>query len=83
MDKLLVKLVELQKETCEIKLSIGSVSDSGQVMHDCIIVFDAAPAIVTAIVNDENYSVSMSHGGLMIRKSIDAILREEKEKRQK
>jgi len=66
MERLLAKLLKLQAETSPIRLSIGYNTETNQVKHDAVIIYDCAPKIVTELVQDGGYFVQMVDGGLMV-----------------
>jgi hypothetical protein len=63
--QVLERLAELQANTAPISLTIGGVSAHGQVTHDEVIVRQAPPAVVTAVVKEFSY-VHLDKDGLHI-----------------
>jgi hypothetical protein len=66
MERLLSMLLTLQASTAPIKLSIGRVAENNQVKHECIVIYECPPKIVTELVQDGRYFVEMYNGGLLV-----------------
>ena len=65
--ELLQALADLQADTAPITLSIGAISDTRQVMHDCVVITDAPPAALRLIQRlCDSVNVSIKKGGVMV-----------------
>lgn len=70
LNDLLVAIAQRQANCGPINLSIGAVSKSGQVQHDCIVIYDCPGCIVDLVNQTETVRCSMQSGGLYITTAI-------------
>lgn len=65
--KILQLLLDAQKASAPIELSIGHVSESRQVQHGTVVLKSAPPSVIEKLM-EEGYSLSMSTVGLEVFK---------------
>jgi len=65
MQAILLGILEKQKSTAPVQLTIGTTIDR-TVVTNCLVIQDAPPAIVSWIMNQSGYTVGMSNRGMTI-----------------
>lgn len=64
--EILELLEKLQRDTADIKLTIGWVDYKGMVTHNAIVIHDCPPIIIHELADRCSYNISMVKGGLLI-----------------
>ena len=67
MKHLLGLLVDRQKDTSPIVLSIGYVNKDNIVQHDAVIIKEAAPIVINTLI-EYGYNVSVTEQGVRVDK---------------
>ena len=65
LQKLLIRIAELQATTAPVTLTIGGTNQSGMVTRDCVTIHNAPPKVLRAIVTEFDF-VSLTNDGARV-----------------
>lgn len=68
MFEVLESLYKLQKSCAPIVVSLGCVSDTNHVQHECLVIKEAPPTVIRWLASQESVTMSMRPQGLHVTK---------------